>query len=44
MSYEFRKNMKKGNYVSTEKKETVAEVMLTHNTRCVIASFLLQIN
>ena len=26
MSYEFRKNMKKGNYVSTEKKETVAEV------------------
>ena len=26
MSYEYRKNMKKGNYVSTEKKETVAEV------------------
>lgn len=26
MSYEFRKNMNKGEYVSTEKKETVAEV------------------
>lgn len=26
MSYEYRKNMSKGNYVSTEKKETVAEV------------------
>lgn len=40
MSYEFRKGIKKGNCVSTsEKKETVAEVMLSHNTRCVIASF-----
>lgn len=42
MSYEYRKNMKKGVYVSTEKKETVTEVMLTHNTRCVITSFPLQ--
>lgn len=44
MSYEYRKNMKKGNYVSTEKKETVAEVVLTHNTRRVVVSFLLRNN
>ena len=38
LSYEYRKKMVKGDYVS-EKKETVAEVMLSHNTRRVIASF-----